>query len=133
VIGIGLVRIVSTYHVFNHTIDEGAHLACGIQWFQGSYTYDRKHTPIARISVALLPYMDGRRGFGNESFWEEGSLILSSGGRYWRTLTLARVGVLPYFVLAVVVIFLGPGNCMATPRTDCVGDFQDAAYAAGSF
>src|ERR1017187_9167558 len=49
VIGIGLARIVSTYHVFNHTIDEGAHLACGIQWFQGSYTYDRKHTPIARI------------------------------------------------------------------------------------
>lgn len=106
VIGIGLARIVSTYHVFNHTIDEGAHLACGIQWFQGSYTYDRKHTPIARISVALLPYIDGRRGFGNESFWEEGSLILSSGGRYWHTLTLARVGVLPYFVLAVVVIFL---------------------------
>jgi hypothetical protein len=106
VIAIGLVRIVSTYHVFNHTIDEGAHLACGIQWFQGSYTYDRKHTPIARISVALLPYLDGRRGFGNESFWEEGSLILSSGGRYWHTLTLARVGVLPYFVLAIVVVFL---------------------------
>ena len=106
VIGISLTRIVSTYHVFNHTIDEGAHLACGIQWFQGSYTYDRKHTPIARISVALLPYMRGVRGFGNPSFWEEGSLVLSSGGHYWRTLTLARVGVLPYFVLAVFVIFL---------------------------
>jgi Dolichyl-phosphate-mannose-protein mannosyltransferase len=106
VIGIGLGRIVSTYHVFNHTIDEGAHLACGIQWFQGSYTYDRKHTPIARISIAVLPYLNGLRGFGNESFWEEGSLILSSGGRYWHNLILARVGVLPYFVLAVVVVFL---------------------------
>src|ERR1700692_1739717 len=79
VIGIGLFRIVSTYHVFNHTIDEGAHLACGIQWFQGSYTYDRKHTPLARISISLLPYLSGVRGFGNPSFWEEGSLVLSTG------------------------------------------------------
>src|SRR5450432_3753483 len=64
-VSIGLLRIVSTYHVFNHTIDEGAHLACGIQWFQGVYDYDPKHTPIARISIALLPYLDGVRGYGN--------------------------------------------------------------------
>jgi hypothetical protein len=105
-IGIGILRIVSTYHVFNHTIDEGAHLACGIQWFQNVYTYDQKHTPLARISVALLPYLDGLRGYGNASYWQEGVLILSSGGRYWHNLTLARIGVLPYFVLAIVVIFL---------------------------
>jgi Dolichyl-phosphate-mannose-protein mannosyltransferase len=105
-IGIGLLRIVSTYHVFNHTIDEGAHLACGIQWFQNSYTYDPKHTPIARISIALLPYLSGVRGFGDPSFWQEGVLVLSSGGHYWRNLTLARIGVLPYYVLAVVVIFV---------------------------
>src|SRR5713101_15497 len=103
---IGIVRIVSTYHVFNHTIDEGAHLACGIQWFQNAYTYDPKHTPIARISIALLPYLNGVRGYGNPSFWDEGVLVLSSGGHYWRNLTLARVGVLPYFVLGIVVIFL---------------------------
>ena len=105
-IAIGILRIVSTYHVFNHTIDEGAHLACGIQWFQGAYTYDRKHTPVARISVALLPYLDGLRGYGNDSYWEEGVLLLSTGGRYWHNLTLARVAVLPYFGLAIVVIFL---------------------------
>jgi hypothetical protein len=105
-IGIGILRIVSTYHVFNHTIDEGAHLACGIQWFQGVYTYDQKHTPIARVSVALLPYMDGLRGYGNNSYWQEGVLLLSTGGRYWHNLTLARIGALPYFVLAMIVIFL---------------------------
>ena len=105
-IGIGILRIVSTYHVFNHTIDEGAHLACGIQWFQNVYTYDQKHTPIARVSIALLPYLDGLRGYGNPSYWDEGVLILSSGGRYWHNLTMARIGVLPYFVLAIVAIFL---------------------------
>src|ERR1039458_9863327 len=91
-IGIGVGRIVSTYHVFNHTIDEGAHLACGIQWFQNSYTYDQKHTPIARISIALLPYLSGVRGYGDPS--------------YWQNLTLARVAVLPYYAGAIVVIFL---------------------------
>ena len=117
-IGIGVLRIVSTYHVFNHTIDEGAHLACGIQWFQGGYDYDPKHTPVSRISIALLPYLAGVRGYGNASFWEEGVLVLSSGGHYWRNLTLARIGVLPYFVWAMVVIFLwvrriyGPGTAL---------------------
>ena len=105
-IAIGVGRIVSTYHVFNHTIDEGAHLACGIQWFQNSYTYDQKHTPIARISIALLPYISGVRGYGDPSFWQEGVLVLSSGGRYWHNLTLARVAVLPYYAGAIVVIFL---------------------------
>src|SRR5216683_3632378 len=123
-IGIGITRIISTYHVFNHTIDEGAHLACGIQWFQGAYTYDQKHTPLARVSVALLPYLDGVRGYGNPSYWDEGVLVLSSGGRYWRSLTLARIGVLPYFVLAIVVIFLW---------TRRVYSYATALVAAGIF
>ncbi len=123
-IAVGILRIVSTYHVFNHTIDEGAHLACGIQWFQGAYTYDQKHTPLARVSVALLPYLDGVRGYGNPSYWDEGVLVLSSGGRYWRNLTLARIGVLPYFVLAIVVIFLW---------TRRVYSYATALVAAGIF
>jgi len=123
-IGVGITRIISTYHVFNHTIDEGAHLACGIQWFQNLYTYDPKHTPIARISIALLPYLNGVRGYGNPSFWDEGVLVLSSGGHYWRNLTLARVGVLPYFVLGIVVIFLW---------TRRVYGYTTALIAAGIF
>src|SRR5271165_2422004 len=123
-IGIGILRIVSTYHVFNATIDEGPHLACGIQWFQGTYTYDQKHTPIARISVALLPYLAGVRGQGDPSFWQEGVLVLSSGGRYWHTLTLARIGVLPFFVLCTVFIFLW---------TKRVYGYATASVAAGIF
>lgn len=123
-IGIGLVRIVSTYHVFNATIDEGAHLACGIQWFENSYTYDQKHTPIARISVALLPYLNGAHGYGDPSYWQEGVLVLSSTGRYWHTLTLARVGVLPFFVLCTVFIFLW---------TKRVYGYVTALVAAGIF
>src|SRR5271166_2478394 len=118
-IGIGIVRIVSTYHVFNHTIDEDAHLACGIQWFQNAYTYDPKHTPLARISIALLPYLDGVRGYGDPSYWQEGVLELSSGGHYWRNLTLARIGVLPYFALSPSSSLSGQGECMA-PQLHCL-------------
>jgi Dolichyl-phosphate-mannose-protein mannosyltransferase len=105
-IGIGVARIISTYPVFNHTIDEGAHLACGMQWFEGIYTYDPKHTPVARVAIALLPYLDGLRSYNDPSFWREGVALLSNGGRYWHNLTLARLGILPFFVLATVVVFL---------------------------
>src|SRR5258708_12061346 len=112
---IGILRIVSTYHVFNHTIDEGAHLACGIQWFQGAYTYDQKHTPLARVSVALLPYLVGVRGYGNPEYGDEGLLVLSSGGHYWRNLTLARTGVLPFFYLSTPPISFWSRRASPTP------------------
>ncbi len=105
-LSVAIVRIVSTYSLFNHTIDEGAHLACGIQWFESVYDYDPKHTPIARIAVALLPYLDGMRSYNDTSFWREGVLLLSSGGRYWHNLTLARVGTLPFFAFATVMLYI---------------------------
>src|SRR5664279_233441 len=75
-ISIAILRIVSTYHVFNHTIDEPAHVACGMQWLQNHvYTYESLHPPIARVSVALLPYLAGLRGTGAPSMWQEGLLI----------------------------------------------------------
>src|SRR5664279_758556 len=73
---IAMLRIVSTYYVFNHTIDEPAHVACGMQWLQNHvYTYESLHPPIARVSVALLPYLAGLRGTGAPSMWQEGLLI----------------------------------------------------------
>ena len=105
-LGIGILRIVSTYHVFNHTIDEPSHLACGIEWWEkGTYTIETKHTPLARISVAFLPYLSGLRAPMQFTKWQDTYPILSADGHYWRNLTLARVGVLPYFVIATIVVF----------------------------
>jgi len=105
-VGIGIGRIVATYHVFNHTNDEASHLACGIEWWEkGVYRIETKHTPLARISVALLPYLAGVRGVGNPKNWMETYPILSADGHYWRNLTLARLGVLPYFVICTLVVF----------------------------
>lgn len=99
------LRIVSTYHVFNHTIDEASHIAGGIEWWQkGTYTLETKHTPLARISVALGPYLAGARWTSPRS-WVEAAPVLSANGNYWRNLTLGRIGVLPYFVIATLVVF----------------------------
>jgi hypothetical protein len=57
-IGIGSLRIASTYRVFNHTIDEPDHLAAGMEWLDaGKYLFADDHTPLARICGALLPWL----------------------------------------------------------------------------
>jgi hypothetical protein len=114
-IGLAIARVVSTYAVFSSTSDEPAHVACGMEWLQwGTYTYEPQHPPLARVAVALGPFLKGvrldkklnvpdqRPGF----FYEEGNAILYSGDRYWSNLTWARVGTLPFLVLLCVVTFL---------------------------
>ena len=62
---IGSVRIAATYTVFNHTTDEPAHIACGMQWLdQHTYTYEPQHPPLARAASALGPYLLGVRSQG---------------------------------------------------------------------
>ena len=49
----GAARIVLTYDVFNHTWDEPAHIAGGMELLdRGSYTYDYKNPPLARVVLA---------------------------------------------------------------------------------
>lgn len=104
-LGIALLRITSTYHVFNATIDEASHIAGGIEWWdKGTYTLETKHTPLARVSVALGPYLAGVRWMGFKR-WQDTFPILSSTGNYWNNLTLGRIGVLPYFIIATLVVF----------------------------
>lgn len=105
-------RIVATYDVFSHTADEPAHIACGMEWLdQGVYTWEPQHPPLARIAAALGPYLSGIRSQNTprnsvEAFSLEGIDILEAGGRYDRTLSLARLGILPFFWIACLVVFL---------------------------
>lgn len=104
-LAVAILRIVSTYHVFNQTIDEASHIAGGVEWWdKGTYTLEPKHTPLARISVALGPYLAGVRGNG-ATRWQDTYSILSQNGKYWHNLILGRLGVLPYFVIATLVVF----------------------------
>jgi hypothetical protein len=113
-IGLAVVRVVSTYAVFNSTYDEPAHIACGMEWLQwGTNNCELQHPPLARVAVALGPFLKGLRLAGSDasgqrsmSFYEEGNAILYSDGDYWSNLTWARIGTLPFLVLLYAVTFL---------------------------
>src|SRR5438093_2328745 len=76
----GVARIVSTYHVFNQTADEPASLAPGLEWLErGTYKIDPIHPPLARIAIALGPYLSGARMIHcnpQENVWQQGNEIL---------------------------------------------------------
>jgi hypothetical protein len=103
--GIGVARIISTYKVFSQTTDEPAHLITGMEWLQrGTYSFEPLHPPLARVAIALGPYLSGLRLSGQHGMWEEGNGILLDGS-YQHNLTLARLGVLPFFLLATVLVW----------------------------
>lgn len=108
---IGLVvlatgRIVSTYSVFSHTFDEPAHIACGMEWLEKhSYNYEPQHPPLTRVMTALFPRISGAHGWNKKVMWDEGLAILFSRGTEDFTLTLARLGTLPFFWIACWITF----------------------------
>jgi hypothetical protein len=106
------VRIVSTYTVFNHTMDEPAHIACGMEWLdRGVYRWEPQHPPLARVFTVVGPYLLGLRSQGTPktdllSMWREGTAILYHGQRYDLTLSLARLGILPFFWMACAAVYV---------------------------
>lgn len=113
---IATLRIVATYPVFNHTIDEPAHIACGMEWLaKGTYKLEPQHPPLARVASALGPFLAGERSQGRTDIYREGAAILYHGGKYERNLTLARVGTLPFLWLACLVVYLAGARWYSRP------------------
>lgn len=102
----GSALIISTYGVFNHTFDEPAHIACGMEfWDRGTYTMEPMHPPLARIAVALGPFLSGIRPSNYADMWRAGNDILYSGNQYMRTLTMSRLAILTFFLLATLLVW----------------------------
>ncbi len=85
-----------------------------MEWLdRGSYIYMPQHPPLARVAVALGPFIDGSRSVGEplkslEASSHEGNQILHARGTYvsyFRTLTLARIGILPFFLAAAALVW----------------------------
>jgi hypothetical protein len=103
---LGIGRIVSTYHVFATTGDEPAHIACGLQYVaQHIYHYETQHPPLTRAMIAFLPYLSGTRPQGQPSFQLEGWKLITYEQHPEQTVTLMRLGILPFFVLGGLVVF----------------------------
>lgn len=104
---IGSARIVSTYTTFNHTIDEPAHLAAGMEWLEGhKYTYEDLHPPLARVFAALGPHLAGIHWTHNLNMWYEGFALLGHGDHYRKVLILGRLGILLFFWVGAAVVYL---------------------------
>jgi len=117
-IGVGAARILGTYGVFSLTWDERSHLGAGMEWLaNGRYTYEAKHVPLSRVFIALGPYLDGNAPKGpavssfplnEEGMWRalaHGDTVIFDHGDAMRNIWLARLGVLPFFVLAGFVVY----------------------------
>jgi hypothetical protein len=105
-IAVGSLRIVSTYSQLGLTYDEPQHLACGLEYLaQHVYRYETQHPPLARAMTAVLPYLDGVRPAGNPDRENEGVGLLIHSANPDRFLTLMRAGILPFFLLACLVVF----------------------------
>ncbi|MGH7534950.1 MAG: hypothetical protein ACREMG_05135 [Gemmatimonadales bacterium] len=124
-LGFAFARIAGTWRVYTETLDEPAHLAAGMEWLdRGTYRYQRLHPPLARVAVALGPFLAGYRSRGETGIGREGNAILHSRGDGAGALSLARAGILPFFALATTVVFLW-GYALGGPAA--------AALAALSF
>ena len=109
IILIASLLAASTWAVYGHTWDEPEHLAAGMELLdRGKYEYDTEHPPIARALIALGPYLAGAHSFGTPppDGTQEGIDILYDGGHYNRTLTLARLGTLPFLTLLLLSMWL---------------------------
>jgi hypothetical protein len=109
---IAAVRIGSTWRIFNETTDEAYHIACGMQWLSaGRYTYETQHPPLARIVVALGPYLDGAKFSNLPTGYEEGGRMLSEAPDYYGLLTRARAGNLIFYFLGCLSVWLLARRC----------------------
>jgi hypothetical protein len=107
IVAIAVLRVVATYDVFSHTVDEPAHIAAGTQFFdKGRVEGDLVQAPLARIFAAAGPYFLSRDQAQACRIDREEKLMQCAGERYWRTLTAARLGTLPFFLLMLTVAWL---------------------------
>jgi 4-amino-4-deoxy-L-arabinose transferase-like glycosyltransferase len=114
----------STWRIFGHTWDEPEHLAAGMELVdRGKYEYDTEHPPLARALIALGPHLAGSHSFGTPppEGTREGIDILYDSGHYERTLTLARLGTLPFLALLLLAMWLWAREVAASEAEALLG------------
>ncbi len=103
------VLTAGSWRIYSNTWDEPEHLAAGLELLdRGHYEYDTEHPPLARVLLALGPYLAGAHSFGTPppDGTQEGKDILYTDGHYERFLLLARAGTLPFLVLLLLATWL---------------------------
>jgi hypothetical protein len=61
----GCFLAAGSWFLYTNTWDEPEHLAAGLELLdKGHYEYDTEHPPLARVLLAIGPYLAGARSFG---------------------------------------------------------------------
>jgi len=86
-----------------------------MEWLsQGTYNFEGIDPPLARIAVAMLPYLSGSRSQSHATMSltdsglarrREGTALFNWEGRYWHNLMLSRMGVVPFFWFGAFLVF----------------------------
>lgn len=114
-VGAAVVWTVTSAAALSSTFDEPHHVATGLEWWQfGSYRWWTENPPLPKVLTALGPYAAGARlparpyapGMGHP--WDVGISVLEQGGP--RLLLLARLGTLPFLLLALGLTFVLGGG-----------------------
>ena len=107
-----MLRIGATWRLVSETRDEAFHIACGLEWLAtGQYTFETEHPPLARVVVALGPYLGGAAFHRQPDAAREGRLILEEAPDGERWLVSARAGNLAFFLLACCAVWLLARMC----------------------
>lgn len=107
----GIFAISLSYEKLCQTLDEPAHISTGMEWWdKDSYTFEPLHPPLARAAVAALLYLSDNvptpTEYGSNNFYTLGTVLLTRGGEYIRNLTLAKLGIIPFYLLGSCVVFM---------------------------
>src|SRR3954470_11281880 len=125
-----VARVVSTYHVFNDTVDEPYHIGAGIGMLEArKHIEGTQHPPLARLVAAIPLYLSGveyppDRGVKTVQWdltaFEIGhDILLHSKLPYWSALTRARAAMLVYPILCVLYLYW-LGKYLAGPLVGCL-------------
>jgi hypothetical protein len=107
----------------SHTVDEPIHLGAGMEWLDhGTITGDTSHPPLARALSAVGPWLAGEHWVPAGNTLLDGVRILGRDAHYDRMLALARLGILPFFLLACAMVFLW-GNRIGGPLAGLAATF----------
>jgi hypothetical protein len=102
----GSARIVSTYRQLSVTKDEPEHFECGLEYLSEHHICQgAEHPPLERAASAFLPFAGGARTGGSHDLRVVLREKMRESGDPWGFIARMRAGVLPFFVLAALVVF----------------------------
>jgi hypothetical protein len=111
---VAVARTVATYSITAPGFDETCHVAAALEWLdKHTYALDPVHPPLARDAIGLPLYLAGERypnlpaaNPDSHNYNVVGNAIIYGDGHFRRNLGLGRSGMLPFLMLAIVLVFL---------------------------